>query len=165
MQLFDRQRKHQVSVEIQRSGHERFAVTVDGQPYPVEATLLDASTLNVSVDQNRQTIRIARLGGALHVAVDGEVYVFVAETGTAQPADSVSAASPLVRAPMPGKVLQVLVHEGQAVKPGDALLVLEAMKMETRLVAETAGVVRRILVDDGQMVAGGAVMVELEYSE
>ena len=64
-------------------------------------------------------------------------------------------------APMPGKVLKILVSEGDTVAAGDLLVVLEAMKMETTLFAEGAAVIRKIGVTAGQMVDHGAVLLEL----
>jgi biotin carboxyl carrier protein len=51
------------------------------------------------------------------------------------------------------------------VAAGDTLLILEAMKMETRIRAEGAGTVQRLLVEEGQMVDGGAVLIELEATD
>jgi acetyl/propionyl-CoA carboxylase alpha subunit len=65
-------------------------------------------------------------------------------------------------APMPGTVIRVLVGEGDAVQARQPLLVLEAMKMETPLVAPYEAVVRRVHVREGEQVAGGALLVELE---
>jgi 3-methylcrotonyl-CoA carboxylase alpha subunit len=65
-------------------------------------------------------------------------------------------------APMPGTVIRVLVGEGDAVQARQPLLVLEAMKMETPLVAPYDAVVRRLHVREGEQVAGGALLVELE---
>jgi acetyl/propionyl-CoA carboxylase alpha subunit len=68
----------------------------------------------------------------------------------------------VVSAPMPGKVLRVLAREGERVEQRQPLLLLEAMKMETPLVSPYDAIVRRILVAEGDRVAGGAVLVELE---
>jgi biotin carboxyl carrier protein len=70
-------------------------------------------------------------------------------------------AAPEVDAPMPGKVLKVLVAEGQPVAHGDPLIVLEAMKMETTLYAESPAIVAKICVVAGQMVDHGARLIEL----
>jgi acetyl/propionyl-CoA carboxylase alpha subunit len=67
--------------------------------------------------------------------------------------------------PMPGQVLRVLAAEGQAVQPGDALIVLEAMKMEQTIRATIAGVVRAVLVKPDQVVAPGQMLVEIESVE
>jgi acetyl/propionyl-CoA carboxylase alpha subunit len=65
-------------------------------------------------------------------------------------------------APMPGTVIKVLVAAGERVEPRQTLLVLEAMKMETPVVSPYDAVVREVHVAEGDRVAGGAVLVELE---
>ena len=63
---------------------------------------------------------------------------------------------------MPGTVLRVLVSAGDQVEQREPLVVLEAMKMETPLVSPYAGVVLEVHVAEGDRVAGGTVVVELE---
>jgi biotin carboxyl carrier protein len=65
----------------------------------------------------------------------------------------------LVNSPMPGKVVKVLVKEGDDVEPGRPLVVVEAMKMENELVAEIAGAVQKVYVQPGDAVEGGARLV------
>ena len=65
---------------------------------------------------------------------------------------------------MPGKILKVLVTEGQAVKAGENLMMLEAMKMQNEILADTDGTVKAINVQAGQTVANdvqGEVLVAL----
>ena len=64
-------------------------------------------------------------------------------------------------AQMPGRVVAVLVEEGEAVAAGQGLVVLEAMKMENEIQAEAAGVVTKILVEAGQAVEGGDPLFEV----
>jgi pyruvate carboxylase subunit B len=66
-----------------------------------------------------------------------------------------------LRAPMPGLVVRVLVSPGQAIHPGQGLVVLEAMKMENELRATVAGTVRGVAVAAGQAVEKGQVLIEL----
>ena len=66
---------------------------------------------------------------------------------------------------MPGTVIRVLAEEGAQVGAREPLVVLEAMKMETPIVAPYDGRVRRVLVGEGDRVAGGAVLVELAGGE
>jgi biotin carboxyl carrier protein len=63
---------------------------------------------------------------------------------------------------MPGTVIRVLVTEGDSVQPRQPLVVLEAMKMETPVVSPYEAVVRAVHVREGEQVAGGTVLVELE---
>jgi 3-methylcrotonyl-CoA carboxylase alpha subunit len=65
-------------------------------------------------------------------------------------------------APMPGTVVKVVVEEGQEVEEGQLLLVLEAMKMEQPVSAPHAGVVQSLPFEEGSLVPGGAVLVEVQ---
>ena len=69
---------------------------------------------------------------------------------------------PTLKAPMPGLVLRLLVAPGQAVTPGQGLVVLEAMKMENELRATAAGTVRTVLVAAGEAVDKGKLLLEFE---
>ena len=64
-------------------------------------------------------------------------------------------------APMPGKVLQVLVEVGQIVEPGQPLMILEAMKMEHRIIASQEGTVSAINFSEGDQVQQGSALLEL----
>lgn len=66
----------------------------------------------------------------------------------------------VLKAPMPGLVVRVMVAAGQAVEAGAGMVVLEAMKMENELRATTAGVVQRVMVTTGQAVEKGQPLVE-----
>jgi biotin carboxyl carrier protein len=67
-----------------------------------------------------------------------------------------------VKAPMPGLVLQVLVAEGQEVKDGEPVLILEAMKMENSIMLQGDAKIKKIHVKNGQSVEKGQALVELE---
>ena len=62
---------------------------------------------------------------------------------------------------MPGRVVRVLVSEGDTVEVGDGLVILEAMKMENEVRAPKAGVVARVDVEEGMAVEAGALLVEI----
>jgi 3-methylcrotonyl-CoA carboxylase alpha subunit len=81
------------------------------------------------------------------------------EAGARRRARGLAAAE--ITAPMPGKVLKVWVHDGDLVEAGQPLVVIEAMKMETTLAAESAAIVKHVLVEEGQSVDHGAVLIEL----
>ena len=63
---------------------------------------------------------------------------------------------------MPGRIVAVYVQEGETVEPGQALLVMEGMKMEYTLLAPTGGVVRRILHGEGAMVEADTTLLDIE---
>ena len=75
------------------------------------------------------------------------------------PAAAALAAGEVVKSPMPGNILKINVAQGQAVKEGDVLIVLEAMKMENEIVAPKAGSVAQIAVSKGQVVETGTPLI------
>ena len=85
----------------------------------------------------------------------------VAAAPAAAPAAAAPVAGEAVTAPMPGNILKVAVTAGQAVKEGDLLVVLEAMKMENEIFAPKNGTVAQVLVQKGSTVDTGATMVVL----
>lgn len=70
--------------------------------------------------------------------------------------------STIIESPMPGKILDVKVTVGAAVKSGDVVLMLEAMKMENEIFAPEAGTVKEVRVNKGDSVDTGAVLIVLE---
>jgi len=123
------------------------------------AAMPDGSAM-VEFDGRRVRVAGARRRSSIAVAAGPFAAEFVMVEGrTAHRAGGLAA--PEVDAPMPGKVLKVLVAEGQPVEAGDPLIVLEAMKMETTLYAESPAIVAKICVAAGQMVDHGARLIEL----
>ena len=96
------------------------------------------------------------LGGVIVACWDGFLDV------VRDPATDLAPGATLVTAPLAANVWQVPVAVGDLVEVGDALVVLEAMKMETWVYAEVAGKVSAVLAEPGSLVTGGAALVVLE---
>jgi 3-methylcrotonyl-CoA carboxylase alpha subunit len=99
---------------------------------------------------HRRTLRVARAGARIWVLSEGRQLAFVEQPQFTEPGHEVVAGG--LTAPMPGKVVKVLVAEGQEVAAHAALIVLEAMKMEHTVRASEAGVVRALHVAVGDQV-------------
>ncbi len=154
-----------------------FKIIVNGRPYTVEVGRLSDSPIAVRVD-----------GEVFHVDLEKEDYKAAAtpDTVTKAAADAGPASSPVaarnasqqtptratsgvpaasgdkvVTAPMPGVVLVVRVREGDRVKHGQEVCVMESMKMELNIMATCDGVVRKVCVAAGQSVVNGTVLIEL----
>jgi biotin carboxyl carrier protein len=119
-------------------------------------------TLTVEVEGRSCRAVVARDGRSVWVAIDGEV-VRLEETDDddGPTARGHAAGEGLVTAPMPGKVVKVLVAEGDTVVAGQTLATLEAMKMETALTAPRGGRVARVCVVPGDRVEPGQPVVEI----
>ena len=82
-----------------------------------------------------------------------------AAAAPAAPAGAALAAGEVVKSPMPGNILKINVSLGQKVNEGDALLILEAMKMENEVVAPKSGTIAQIIVSKGAVVETGAPLI------
>jgi biotin carboxyl carrier protein len=132
---------------------------IDGVEVTAEVeALADGSTIVRVADRKLQVFG-TRIRNSILVAAGPATFEFVPIEGRAGAARH-GLAAPEVTAPMPGKVLNILVAEGESVEHGQALVVIEAMKMETTLYAESAAMVKKIHVVAGAMVDHGAVMIE-----
>lgn len=76
-------------------------------------------------------------------------------------APQVSASASAVKAPLPGAVVAVKAQVGQAVKAGDAIVIIEAMKMENEIVAPTSGTIKALYVQKGSSVQTDAPLFEI----
>ena len=116
--------------------------------------------LELLVDGRRHTVHAVRDGDRVLVFCDGRSWE-LRERDPDAAGDDGPGGGPRVTAEMPGKVVKVLVTPGQAVAPGEPLLVLEAMKMETEVAAGIAGTVAAVHVSAGQTVALDELLVEI----
>ncbi len=106
-------------------------------------------------------VEAIRDGNLVWVSFEGRTACFEIDRRAAL-AGAATSVDPEVRAPMTGRVLSVRVKPGDAVKSGDILAVLEAMKMEYRLAAPSAGKVASVNCKDGEQVDLGRVLVVLD---
>jgi acetyl/propionyl-CoA carboxylase alpha subunit len=136
--------------------------TIGDRHWDVELLRLAGSDATLVVDGRLVRALVARDGRDVLVAVGGTVHRFSLLPPGADAAPRPRAAgSGQVLAPMPGKVLDVLVHAGDHVLPGDPVAVVEAMKMEHTLRAEIEGTVGAVHVAPGTMVDGAQLLLEI----
>ncbi|MHB8079282.1 MAG: acyl-CoA carboxylase biotin carboxyl carrier protein subunit [Candidatus Krumholzibacteriia bacterium] len=137
-------------------------VLLDGTPVAVEPCGEDGpGRCDLRLDGRRVRARVVAAGPAVHVSIDGRARVLLRHTGDEEADEAVAAGGPRVTAPLPGRIVRVLVAVGDTVRAGEALLTLEAMKMETDVAAPLAGAVRAVHVAAGGTVALGDPLVDL----
>lgn len=149
-------------LEVEILAHDGAAVRAMVAGREIDATVETApdGTATIAIGGRRYRAAGVKSRASVSVAIGPRTFEFVPVEQRAR-RHGRGLAAPEIAAPMPGKVLKVMVKEGQQVEAGQALVVIEAMKMETTLAAESAAVIKRIRVAAGQMVDHGAVLIEL----
>jgi biotin carboxyl carrier protein len=156
-------------VAVSRSGGG-FAVTIDGRTVHVDAARVDAQTLSLVIDGEVYEVTVAPdpASGQLAVRV-GATPVAVGLNGLngrhfrKRDEGAHGGTGPQrVVAPMPGKIVRILVQAGVAVAARQPLVVVEAMKMENELRSSRAGTVSEIHAREGQSVEAGALLVVIQ---
>ncbi len=117
--------------------------------------------MKYKVTLNGRTYEVEVEAGKAMLLDEYEAIVPTAPVAAPAPAAAAPVAGEAVTAPMPGNILKVNVTPGQAVKEGDVLVVLEAMKMENEILAPKACTVKQVLVSKGSTVDTGATLVVL----
>jgi 3-methylcrotonyl-CoA carboxylase alpha subunit len=138
-----------------------YRLSVDGRDYALSGSQ-DTAGLQVTLDGVSFRLRAVRDGAHWHLFRDGRHRVL--ELRSAQLAEEPDELVGSLRAPMPGKVLQVLVAPGAQVAKGAPLMILEAMKMEHTIAAPHDGRVGAIHFQAGEQVDEGAELLKLEHS-
>lgn len=146
----------------------KYVATINGKKYEVEVEKLEAYK---SLDRNGvaapaapvlpASAPVQRPAAPAPAPVAAAPAPAPASAAAPAPKAAAPAGATTVEAPMPGKILNIKVSEGQAVKFGEVVVIMEAMKMETEIVAPADDTVSKILVKAGDSVDTGAALVAL----
>jgi biotin carboxyl carrier protein len=152
------------TVQVENAG-DRFTVTIDGRTHIVNATEVEPGRWSLLMDGSGAShdVRVRTLGpGEMSVKVDGaSIPIGLRVPRRSRRAHAAADGPVRVVAPMPGKIVRLLVAPGDAVAVRQGLVVVEAMKMENELRAPRAGTVSEVTVEEGAVVELGAVLVTI----
>lgn len=145
---------------------KEYKIKINGNEYNVVVNDVEETTAKVEVNGTSYDVEFEQPVAKPKAAVSKPVAKTAAPAAAAAaPAAAPKAAAPAggttVNSPLPGVVLSVNCKEGQAVKKGDCLIVLEAMKMENSIEATCDGTVKSIMVQKGDSVLEGAALVTI----
>jgi biotin carboxyl carrier protein len=149
------------TIDINQDGR----VTIDGEDYDVNFTTISEALYSVILNHTSFEALVDQRDGRFNVLVAGEQYeVEVADEQQQRLLRTsggfeVSQGELSIRSPMPGLIVAVKVTEGQIIEKGDALCVLESMKMENDIKAPRAGTVSRVYIAAGDRVEQNKVLL------
>jgi biotin carboxyl carrier protein len=155
------------TVEIDEVGKSVYKISIDGTEFFVDGKKTGRTNYSLIVDDRSFEIEVDHTEDEYRVLVDGRNYHINlvderrVRVGGAQSGFE-SQGRQKVSVPMPGKVIAVLVAEGDAVEKGQGLVIVEAMKMENEVRSPITGEVKEIKVTPGDTVEGGAVLLIVE---
>jgi len=159
--------KDAVAVDIEPAGDNRYTLTYEGRTVTVDALSLESGAMSLLVEGTSHNVEVDEVGDELLVQVGGQTSrIDVADERRlrlrAGKAGFSVEGKQLIAAPMPGKVIKVLVKLGDEVKEGQGLVVVEAMKMENELKSPKAGKVVELPAREGTAVEINAKLVVVE---
>jgi biotin carboxyl carrier protein len=149
-------------VELTTVG-ERAVWAIDGEPLEADATEVSPGIFSILINGESFAVRLERVGEELRAFTGGREFRVLIQDEREwrrNRGGSVEAEGrQQVLAPMPGKIVRVLVSAGDSVRAGQGLLVVEAMKMQNEIRAPKSGRIDRVRVIEGQTVNAGEVVV------
>ena len=155
-----------IEIELTRTGEATIEAEISGRKYTVEARMVEPGVYWFDWNNRSLEIAVAQSGGGEYVVSlpDRRVSVEMADAGNALQRAAQHGHDGLaeVRVPMPGKVVKVLVAEGGEVDANQALLVMEAMKMQHEIKSPKKGIVRKLGVSEGAAVSAGDLLAVVE---
>ena len=147
---------------------KKFKFTIAGQPYDTTVNEIEPNVCEVTVNGTIFQVEIEKQETVKKkpvVAPRPAATATGAAVSASKPAAApASAGTTVVKSPLPGSIVKVMVQAGQDIKKGDTLLTMESMKMENVIASEVTGKVKSVLVQPGQNVMQDDKLVEIEVA-
>ena len=143
----------------------RWSCRLDGREFEIDAILTRPDVLSLRIGDRAYEVKSERVANDLHLWVGSTCFAVEVRDprslrGRTRAGDDHGPRK--ITAPMPGKVVRLLVHEGDEVEPGSGVAVVEAMKMQNEIKSPKKGRIQKILVDAGTAVNAGDVLAIVE---
>jgi len=160
------QKIHKVEID---SKDGKYLVKLDGKQHQVDSQRISENCLSLLVDGKACTVFIAEDKTKRYISIQGEQFC-IEEAKSESETRSVAEAStlkgiPTISSPMPGKIVKILVGEGDKVRKNQGLVIVEAMKMENEIRSPSAGIVKKINFKEGNLVDTTDPIMELELKD
>jgi 3-methylcrotonyl-CoA carboxylase alpha subunit len=149
------------TIELVERGSDRFLLHIDDRCIPFSGQVAEDGTVRVTIDQRTRRLRVHAHGDQLEVTENERRWV-VRRHPRFEAIGTHAAGSGRLSAPMPGKVIDVRVGVGDSVEEGQVVALMEAMKMELSIRAESPGTVVELAVQVGDLVEADALLLQIE---
>ncbi len=144
---------------------KKFKFNIQGNEYQVEIQNFEGDVAEIEVNGTLYTVEVEK---KLQQSKTPKLVRSVVSPSTESSASTAKTSNPSapkgaghIKSPLPGVILNILVREGDKVKVGDKLIILEAMKMENNINADKEGTIKSIKVRQGDSVLEGDVLIEI----
>ncbi|MGQ0793897.1 MAG: biotin/lipoyl-containing protein [Deltaproteobacteria bacterium] len=136
-------------------------VEIEGEKLAVEFQKIDERLYSILIDNQSFNVSVLKKGNKLSVFLDGDLFEFeaVSERERLSGAGAAMSGAQQIKAPMPSRVVKILKSEGDEVKEGEGVIVVEAMKMESELKSPINGKIKEIRAKEGIAVESGTVLL------
>ncbi len=156
----------EIRISVEEVGVARYLVTIDGKKHLVDAHQVQDSLWSVLHGDGSFEVDVQGREDEHEVLIDGDCYKFSLmneqRKALLRAGGKGAMGKAMVTSPMPGKVVKLLVNEGEEVRADQGVIVVEAMKMENELRSAVGGKVREIFVKEGEVVESGAKLLLVE---
>ena len=139
---------------------QKFKFNIDGKGYEAVVEEVERGVARVELNGKSYTVQIEKEEAVVSPKI-AAVKPSSASTEFIEPEKPVTGNAGSIKSPLPGNVSKIKVKEGQAVKAGEVLMTLEAMKMENEIMAPGTGTVKKIYVTEGKAVQQGEALIDI----
>lgn len=156
----------EIRVRVEEVGVARYQVTIDGKDHLVDAHQVQDSVWSVLYGSDSFEVDVQERDDLHEVLIQGDCYLFTLmneqRRALMRAGGKGAVGKAMVTSPMPGKVVRLLVGEGEEVQVDQGVIVVEAMKMENELKSSVPGKVKEVFVKEGEVVEAGAKLLLVE---
>ena len=154
-------------VAIAPLGDHRFTITIDDVPFDIDVRSAGPDSLSLLMENRSNDLSYFYSGDQMEIHFGDQCYqIEILDERKRRPGRSLAGANAsgpeVIKAFMPGKIVQVGVKPGDRVTAGTSVLIIEAMKMENEIFCRRAGIVRAVHVKPGQTVENDALLMEID---
>jgi glutaconyl-CoA/methylmalonyl-CoA decarboxylase subunit gamma len=141
---------------------KKYKFTIQGIDYDVDILNFEDNVVEIEVNGTNYSVEVHKDVKKTKTPKLVRASVPQPKRSESKPKKNISSAGTAVKAPLPGSIFKLLVKEGDEVKTGDVLLIMEAMKMENNVLAEKDGRVINVKIAEGDAVLQNDVLLEIQ---